>query len=60
MYAVSNTIDQAMRVRDEGKHLLAISGYKVALSIIRGSCFDDEESSEVLVDGWYEGMPAEL
>ena len=60
MNSVSDAIYRATTALDEGKHQLAITGYKIALSILRGSCFTDSESSQVLVHGRYDGLPAGL
>lgn len=60
MYAVSGTIWRATTALDEGKHQLAINGYKMALSILRGSRFNSNERSKVLRNGRYGGLPAGL
>ena len=60
IYAVSSTIYRATTALNEGRHELAITGYKIALSILRGSRFNSNESSKVLRYGRYGGLPAGL
>ncbi|KAG6994062.1 hypothetical protein G7Y79_00047g082880 [Physcia stellaris] len=60
MFAVSVLLYRATTALDEGKYRLAIKYYKIGLNILRGSHFDSKESSKVLKDDRYDGLPAGL